>query len=146
MGCAVYIERWLNAPFLSAQGELVERTTGTPQGGVISPLLMHLFMHYAFDSWMVRQYSQNPFARYADDAVVHCHTLQDAKGLLAAIDGRLKECKLTMHPDKSKIVYCKDSKRSGSLKMCNLHFWVSHLDLVVRRGAMVVFLQVFFQR
>lgn len=116
----LYIERWLKAPCLTSEGDLVERKTGTPQGGVISPLLMNLFMHYAFDSWMQRQYPQISFARYADDAVVHCHTYRKASELLLKIDKRLKECKLTMHQDKSKIVYCKDSKRSNKYE--NVHF------------------------
>ncbi|MCH8140949.1 MAG: group II intron reverse transcriptase/maturase [Proteobacteria bacterium] len=109
----MYIERWLTAPFITPQGETVQRTQGTPQGGVVSPLLMNLFMHYAFDLWMGREYPRNPFARYADDAVVHCMTLQDAEQQLAAIAERLSACGLTVHPKKSKIVYCKDDRRRG---------------------------------
>lgn len=110
--CLLYIERWLNAPTLNVDNELIPRETGVPQGGVISPILMNLFMHYAFDLWMTRNSPNNPFARYADDAVVHCHTQKQAEFLLRAIEQRLKECKLTMHPAKSKVVYCKNSNRN----------------------------------
>ena len=107
----LYIERWLVAPFETAQGERIARDRGTPQGGVVSPLLMNLFMHYAFDCWMVRTLKVCPFARYADDAVVHCRTEEQAQEVMQAIAARLAECGLTMHPEKSKIVYCKDRSR-----------------------------------
>ncbi len=106
----MYIERWLTAPTETDTG-LVARTRGTPQGGVISPLLMNLFMHYAFDCWMVRSHAALPFARYADDAVVHCGSRLEAEMLLTEIAGRLAECGLQMHPEKSRIVYCKDGTR-----------------------------------
>jgi len=108
----LYIERWLTAPFETADGVSLPRTRGTPQGGVVSPILMNLFMHYAFDSWMKRTYPQCPFARYADDAVVHCRSQAQAEAVMRSIALRLEECGLTMHPDKSKIVYCKDSNRT----------------------------------
>jgi group II intron reverse transcriptase/maturase len=108
----LYIERWLTAPFETADGGTLPRTRGTPQGGVVSPILMNLFMHYAFDSWMKRTYPQCPFARYADDAVVHCRSRALAEAVMRSIALRLEECGLTMHPDKSKIVYCKDSNRT----------------------------------
>lgn len=108
----LYIERWLTAPFETAQGARLERDRGTPQGGVVSPLLMNLFMHYAFDCWMQRTFAQCPFARYADDAVVHCRSQEQATEVMQAIASRLAECGLTMHPEKSKIVYCKDSNRT----------------------------------
>lgn len=107
----MYIERWLKAPTLNTDNILEPRTQGTPQGGVISPLLMNLFMHYAFDTWISKTSPTCPFARYADDAVVHCHSKAQAEFLLNAIGKRLKQCKLTLHPTKSKIVYCKDSNR-----------------------------------
>ena len=107
----LYIERWLKAPFETADGLPVPREKGTPQGGVISPMLMNLFMHYAFDRWMQKTHPECPFARYADDAVVHCRSQAAAERLLAEIDERLASCRLTMHPDKSKVVYCKDSNR-----------------------------------
>jgi len=110
----LYIERWLTAPFEIADRTKLSRTRGVPQGGVVSPILMNLFMHYAFDSWMKRTYPQCPFARYADDAVVHCRTQAQAEAVMRSIALRLEECGLTMHPEKSKIVYCKDSKRTGA--------------------------------
>jgi group II intron reverse transcriptase/maturase len=107
----LYIERWLKAPSQTVSGETKSRAVGTPQGGVISPLLMNVFMHYAFDTWMRRNHPVCPFARYADDAVVHCRTHKEATRLLEKIAERLETCRLQMHPDKSKIVYCKDSNR-----------------------------------
>jgi RNA-directed DNA polymerase len=109
----LYIERWLTAPAQLADGTLVPRQKGTPQGGVISPLLANLFLHYAFDEWMRRTYPQNPFARYADDVVVHCQTESEAGALRKAIAGRLAQCKLELHPEKTKLVYCKDDDRRG---------------------------------
>lgn len=107
----LYIERWLKAPAQDGEGKLIHRTTGTPQGGVISPLLANLFLHYAFDEWMRRNYPQNPFERYADDGVVHCKTEAEANALRKAIEERLATCKLELHPEKTKIVYCKDDDR-----------------------------------
>jgi RNA-directed DNA polymerase len=108
----LYLERWLIAPFETEDGARLPRERGTPQGGVISPIMMNLFMHYAFDRWMQRTSPNCPFARYADDAVVHCRTRQQAEHVMRAIASRLAECGLTMHPEKSRIVYCKDSNRT----------------------------------
>ena len=108
----LYIERWLTAPFETADGARVPRTRGTPQGGVVSPILMNLFMHYTFDRWMQRTSPNCPFARYADDAVVHCHSRKQAEYVMRSIAARLAACGLTMHPEKSKVVYCRDSNRS----------------------------------
>ncbi|HEY7532538.1 MAG TPA: reverse transcriptase domain-containing protein, partial [Nitrospiraceae bacterium] len=108
----LYIERWLTAPFKTTEGTRVPRERGTPQGGVVSPILMNLFMHYAFDVWMKRNYPLCPFARYADDAVVHCSSKEQAEHVMQAIAARLAECGLTMHPEKSRIVYCQDSNRT----------------------------------
>ena len=107
----LYIERWLIAPFETKDGQLIPRDKGAPQGGVISPMLMNLFLHYVFDQWMERNYPQCLFARYADDAVVHCRSQTETEEMLEAIAQRLQDCMLTMHPDKSKVVYCKDSNR-----------------------------------
>ncbi|CAN5271395.1 group II intron reverse transcriptase/maturase [soil metagenome] len=107
----LYIERWLTAPVQLADGRIQERTMGTPQGGVISPLLANLFLHYTFDEWMKRNYPNNPFERYADDVIVHCKTSTEATSLKSAIEERLKDCKLELHPLKTKIVYCKDDNR-----------------------------------
>ena len=107
----LYIERWLKAPVQEEDGQLVPREKGTPQGGVISPLLANLFLHYAFDRWMAKQYPQMPFERFADDAIVHCRTEAEAQEVRAAIAARLQECGLELHPEKTKVVYCKDDDR-----------------------------------
>lgn len=102
----LYIERFLKAPVKMADGELVKRDTGTPQGGVISPLLANLFMHYAFDRWMRKEHNQVMWARYADDIVIHCKSETEAQEMLEAVERRMKECKLEINPEKSRIVYC----------------------------------------
>lgn len=107
----LYIERWLKAPVQNPDGMLRSRTKGTPQGGVISPLLANLFLHLAFDQWMASEYPQVAFARYADDIVVHCRTREEAEHVLSSIAARLGRCLLELHPGKTKIVYCKDDKR-----------------------------------
>jgi RNA-directed DNA polymerase len=107
----LYIERWLQAPSQEKDGQLVERGKGTPQGGVVSPLLANLFLHYAFDLWMRRKYPHLPFERYADDVIVHCRTEAQAQEVRAAIALRMQECRLELHPEKTKIVYCKDDDR-----------------------------------
>jgi len=106
-----YIERWLKAPFKTEDGQLVERTKGTPQGGVVSSVLSNLFLHYAFDLWMRRRYPHNPWARYADDGLVHCRTKREAEDLMENLKKRFEECKLRLHPGKTRIVYCKDDDR-----------------------------------
>lgn len=108
--CLLYIERWLKAPLLQ-EGTLIERRRGTPQGGVISPLLSNLFLHYTFDLWMQRKYPHLEWCRYADDGLVHCKTEKEARELLHSLEKRFKECGLELHPDKTKIVYCKDDRR-----------------------------------
>src|ERR1017187_5128127 len=118
----LYIERWLTAPFETTDGERVTRQRGTPQGGVVSPILMNLFMHYAFDVWMQRTNPSCPFARYADDAVVHCRTRKQAEEVMRSIALRLAECWLTMHPEKSKVVYCKDSNRTATYPQVHFTF------------------------
>ncbi len=107
----LYIERWLTAPVQQKDGTLRHRTKGTPQGGVISPLLANLFLHYAFDRWMTKQFRQLPFCRYADDGLVHCRTRKQAEYVLGRLAQRLKECGLELHPLKTRIVYCKDGHR-----------------------------------
>lgn len=107
----LYIQRWLKAPLVLQDGSTIKRNKGTPQGGVISPLLANLFLHYAFDKWMTRNFPRSPFERYADDIVVHCRTKKDALKVRSAVELRLKECKLTLHSEKTKIVYCKGSSR-----------------------------------
>jgi RNA-directed DNA polymerase len=110
----LYIERWLKAPAQDSEGNLNARDKGTPQGGVISPLLANLFLHYAFDQWMVREHPQNLFARYADDAIVHCRSRVEAERMREAISQRLAECGLELNLQKTKIVYCKDDDRRGN--------------------------------
>ena len=108
----LYIRRWLKTPFGTKEGMLTERKSGTPQGGVISPVLANIFLHYAFDVWMERNYPIAPFARYADDAIIHCKSEKEAKEIKEALNQRMKQCKLELHPDKTKIVYCKDEDRT----------------------------------
>lgn len=111
----LYIKRWLQAPIQEKDGTITtKRDLGTPQGGVISPLLANLFLHYAFDEWMKTNFSQTPFERYADDIIVHCKTEEEAIKLKERIRERLSKCKLELHPEKTKIVYCKDSNRKGN--------------------------------
>lgn len=110
----LYVERWLKAPIQYRDGKVIERSAGTPQGGVISPLLANLFMHHAFDEWMKKHFPTVKFERFADDVLVHCSSLSQAKKILEEIRARLKECGLELHPEKTKIVYCKDSDRKGS--------------------------------
>jgi len=109
----LYIGRWLRAPVEHPDGTRMERTKGTPQGGVVSPLLANLFLHYAFDLWMHRTYPNVRFERYADDGVVHCRSEEEARSVLEAIRGRFAECGLELHPEKTRIVYCKDDDRPG---------------------------------
>lgn len=118
----LYIERWLKAPVRLEDGTLENRDKGTPQGGVISPLLANLFLHYALDEWIKRNYPEIPFERFADDAVFHCRTEAEAKALKVAIRERLAQCKLELHPEKTKIVYCKDSKRQGDYPIRKFDF------------------------
>jgi RNA-directed DNA polymerase len=109
----LYIERWLKAPVQMEDGSIVPRTAGTPQGGVISPLLANLFLHYAFDMWMARNFPRIPFERYADDAICHCKSAEEARALWSVLADRFTTCKLVLHPEKTKIVYCKDANRRG---------------------------------
>jgi hypothetical protein len=107
----LYIKRWLTAPMQLPDGTLQPRDRGTPQGSAVSPVLANLFMHYAFDAWITREYPNIRFERYADDAVVHCVTERQARNLVAAIGDRMEQVGLRLHPDKTKIVYCKDQRR-----------------------------------
>jgi RNA-directed DNA polymerase len=110
----LYVKRWLAAPLQQPDGTLIERDRGTPQGSAISPVLANLFMHYAFDSWLVREFPTVSFERFADDAVVHCATKRQAHQVLAALATRMEQVGLRLHPDKTTLVYCKDANRRGS--------------------------------
>jgi RNA-directed DNA polymerase len=118
----LYVERWLRAPSLMASGELRARTRGTPQGGVISPLLMNLFMHHAFDLWMRKNAGKCPFVRYADDALVHCRSERQARQVKRLLTERLTQCGLELHPEKTRIVYCKDSNRPSQYPVTQFTF------------------------
>jgi group II intron reverse transcriptase/maturase len=110
----LYVRRWLTAPIEHPDGMVQQRDRGTPQGSAVSPVLANLFLHYAFDAWMAREYPSVPFERFADDAVVHCVSEGQARRVVAAIANRMEEVGLRLHPDKTKIVYCKDGKRRGA--------------------------------
>ena len=110
----LYVKRWLAAPVQMPDGTLAQRDRGTAQGSSVSPVLANLFMHYAFDMWLAREFPDCPFERYADDGVVHCRTEERARQVLAALDERMGQVGLRLHPDKTRIVYCRDGKRRGS--------------------------------
>ena len=118
----LYIRRWLTAPFVTKKGRVIERNSGTPQGGVISPVLANIFLHYVFDIWMERNYPMAPFARYADDAVIHCKSEKQAKEIKEALTLRMKQCKLELHPDKTRIIYCKDKDRTKDYPITQFDF------------------------
>jgi RNA-directed DNA polymerase len=118
----LYVERWLKAPLQRADGSLVERDRGTPQGSAISPLLANMFLHYAFDVWMAREYPGVRFERYCDDVIVHASGERQARFLRDAIARRLAECGLQLNERKTRIVYCKDSTRRGSYEHTSFTF------------------------
>jgi len=118
----LYVERWLKAPLQRQDGSLVARDRGTPQGSAISPVLANLFMHYAFDTWLERTFPAVVFERYADDAVIHCQSLSQARAVLARLEERMGQFGLQLHPDKTRIVYCKDANRKGSFEHTGFTF------------------------
>lgn len=118
----LYIKRWMKAPMQYKDGTLKERDRGTPQGGVVSPLLSNLFLHYAIDVWLTNKHSNVAWARYADDGVIHCKTREEAEMLLSELAERLKACDLEIHPTKSKIIYCGKNGTKPSDKFTFLGF------------------------
>ena len=116
-------------------GVIESRDAGTPQGGVISPILANLFLHYWFDMWMARTWPAVPFERYADDAICHCRTRDEAEALQAALQERFADCRLVLHPQKTKIVYCKDTNRKGTHPAVNSTFSATRFGRDWRRGA-----------
>jgi len=109
----LYVERWLKAPVETDDGVRTPRDRGTPQGGVASPLLANIFLHHVFDMWMTREFPGCPFERYADDAVIHCRSQDEALKVKLAVEARFRQCNLEAHPEKTRIVYCRDSNRTG---------------------------------
>jgi group II intron reverse transcriptase/maturase len=119
----MYIQRWLEMPILKKNGKLEEKQgKGTPQGGVISPLLANLFLHYAFDKWLERSATAVKYVRYADDAIIHCKGKAHADRVLKHLEARMTECGLELHPKKTKLVYCRDYKRQGKYKTVQFEF------------------------
>ena len=118
----LYVERWLKAPVQMPDGSVEERSKGTPQGGVVSPLLANLFLHYTFDKWMERNYPNIPFERYADDGICHCKTKEEAERLKGQLEARFAECGLELNQEKTKIVYCRDSDRNGDYPVTSFDF------------------------
>lgn len=118
----MYIKRWLETPFVTKDGQMIVRKSGTPQGGVISPVLANMFLHYVFDMWMKRNFPQAPFERYADDGVVHCRTKEEAIFIKDKLAKRFEECRLELHPVKTRIVYCKDKDRTRNEKLTEFDF------------------------
>jgi len=107
----MYVERWLKAGVEQEDGSITTRTKGTPQGGVVSPLLANIYLHHAFDKWMDETHRQCPFERYADDIVIHCSSKEEAEQMLEELKVRMEAFELTLHPEKTKIVYCKNYRR-----------------------------------
>ena len=118
----LYIERWLTAPMQRADGEIIARKQGAPQGGVISPVLANLFLHYTFDKWLQKHYPKVLWCRYADDGLVHCRSEAEAKYMLKELKKRFEACGLELHPLKTKIVYCKDGSRKGQYENTEFDF------------------------
>ncbi len=118
----MYIERWLKASVEMPDGTIMERGKGSPQGGVVSPMLANIFLHHAFDEWMAEEHSNIDFERYADDIIVHCVSEKQARFIKRTIEARLKEYKLEIHPEKTKVVYCKDGSRSSDYPVISFDF------------------------
>lgn len=118
----LYTERWLKTPFKMHNGEIIERKAGTPQGGVISPVLANLFLHYVFDDYMSKEFPSVPWVRYADDGVINCVSIKQAKYIIKVLERRFRTFGLELNTSKTKIVYCKDSDRRGDYENTNFDF------------------------
>jgi RNA-directed DNA polymerase len=118
----LYVKRWLDAPVQNPDGSVLRRDRGTPQGSAVSPVLANLFLHYAFDAWMAREFPAVTFERYVDDAVVHCVSEARAREVMAAIAERMEQVGLRLHPDKTRIVYCQDGRRRASYEHTEFTF------------------------
>jgi RNA-directed DNA polymerase len=121
--CLFYIQRWLSMPILKKSGELVQKQgKGTPQGGVISPLLANLFLHYAMDKWLGQSHPKVEYVRYADDAILHCRSKAEAEATLQSLKERMQVCGLELHPEKTKLVYCRDYRRQEHYQTVKFDF------------------------
>jgi RNA-directed DNA polymerase len=118
----LYVERWLKAPVKGLNGETLQRTKGTPQGGVISPLLSNMYLHVVFDGWISREIPQVKWERYADDIILHCASQAEAESVLARVKGRLSQVGLSAHEGKTKIVYCKSVRRNDNYPLISFDF------------------------
>lgn len=118
----MYAKRWLTAPMMDKNGTIATREKGTPQGGVISPLLANLFLHYTFDKWFEKHYPELSFVRYADDIIVHCNSEEESREVFAAIKERMSVCELSLNEEKTKIVYCKTANRKLKFKTVKFDF------------------------
>lgn len=151
----LYVERWLKAGCITKEGKYLDRLTGTPQGGVISPLLSNLYLHIAFDAWMQKYHPDKPFERFADDAVVHCKTEKQCRYMKWQIEKRMQECKLMLHPEKTKIINLRgksETKYARSfdflgytirpvwtwVKKTN-HFWLVVMPIMSKKSQISVF-------
>ena len=118
----LYIKHWLTAPVAMSDGTVEARDRGMPQGKVISPLLANLYLHYAFDLWMDRTFPTLKFERYADDVICHCHSERQARYLKERLARRRADCRLRLHPEKTKIAYCADSNRRQAYPVMSFDF------------------------
>jgi len=119
----MYVERWLRMPVQNADGGLMQKQgRGTPQGGVISPLLANLYLHFTLDLWLSKHYPSASFVRYADDIIIHCNSKAEAEKVLKAVRERLAEVKLQIKEEKTKIVYCKDYRRKEKYENVKFDF------------------------
>jgi RNA-directed DNA polymerase len=118
----LHVQRWLTVPMKGQGGETIPRTVGTPQGGPLSPILANLFLHYALDRWLAQTHPNIPFCRYADDGILHCNSEAQAFWMREQLATRLGACGLEMHPEKTRVVYCKDSRRTRSYEQIQFDF------------------------